>query len=61
LEDPDIDGRVIFKWIFRKWDVGHGLDQAGSGWGQVAGRCECGSEVSGSIQCREFLDWLRTG
>ena len=20
LDDPDIDGRIIFKWIFRKWD-----------------------------------------
>ena len=22
LEDPGADGRVIFRWIFRKWDVG---------------------------------------
>jgi len=22
LEDPGIDGRIIFRWIFRKWDVG---------------------------------------
>jgi hypothetical protein len=21
LEDPDVDGRVILRWIFRKWDV----------------------------------------
>ena len=21
LEDPGIDGRVIFRWIFRKWGV----------------------------------------
>jgi len=21
LEDPDIDGSVIFRWIFGKWDV----------------------------------------
>jgi hypothetical protein len=20
-----VDGRIIFKWIFEKWDVGHGL------------------------------------
>jgi hypothetical protein len=22
LEDPGLDGRIIFRWIFRKWDVG---------------------------------------
>ena len=22
LGDPDIDGRTILRWIFRKWDVG---------------------------------------
>ena len=22
LEDPAIDGRIILRWIFRKWDVG---------------------------------------
>jgi len=22
LGDPDIDGRLILRWIFRKWDVG---------------------------------------
>jgi hypothetical protein len=21
LGDPDVDGRIILKWIFRKWDV----------------------------------------
>jgi len=26
LEDPGLDGRIIFKWIFRKWDPGNGLD-----------------------------------
>jgi len=31
LEDPDVEGIIILKWIFRKWDVGHGLDRAGSG------------------------------
>jgi hypothetical protein len=29
LGDPDVDGRVIFRWIFRKWDLGYGLDLAG--------------------------------
>jgi len=22
LEDPNVDGRIILRWIFRKWDVG---------------------------------------
>jgi hypothetical protein len=22
LENPGIDGRIILRWIFRKWDVG---------------------------------------
>ena len=28
LGDPDVDGRIILRWIFRKWDVGNGLDRA---------------------------------
>jgi len=26
LEDPGVDGRIILRRIFRKWDEGHGLD-----------------------------------
>jgi hypothetical protein len=35
---------------------GYGLDWAGSGYRRVAGNCECGKELSGSIKCGEFLD-----
>ena len=31
LGDPGIDGRIILRWIFRKWDGEHGLVRAGSG------------------------------
>jgi hypothetical protein len=24
--DPDVDGRIILRWIFRKFDLGYGLD-----------------------------------
>ena len=26
LEYPGVDGRIILRWIFRKWDEGHALD-----------------------------------
>jgi len=56
LGDAGVDGRIILRLIFRKWDV---EVWTGSSWlskGQVAGTCECGNEPSGSIKCGEFLD-----
>ena len=32
------------------------MDGVGPGYGEVAGTCECGNELSGSIKCGEFLD-----
>jgi len=26
LEGPGIDGKIILRWILRKWDAGDGLD-----------------------------------
>jgi hypothetical protein len=26
LEDPGVDGRIILRWIFRKWNGEHGLE-----------------------------------
>jgi len=31
LGRPRHRGRITLRWIFRKWDVEYGLDQAGSG------------------------------
>ena len=39
LEDPGVDGRIILRWISRKWDVGiwTGLDwsRIGTGGGRL--------------------------
>jgi hypothetical protein len=56
MEDPGVDGRIILKWIFERFDVGHRLYLSGSGQGQVAGSCVYGYEPSGSIKCAEFRE-----
>jgi len=54
LGDPGVDGRIILRWFFRKWDVGV---WTGSNWLRVrTGTCECGDEPSVYMECREFLD-----
>jgi hypothetical protein len=30
-EDAGVDGKIILRWIFRKWGLEYGLDWAGSG------------------------------
>jgi hypothetical protein len=51
LEKPGVNGMDL-------QEVGFGgMDQAGSGEGQVTGTCECGNELSGSInEMRGILD-----
>jgi len=49
------EGKIILKWILKKWD---GVAWTGLIWlrcRQVAGTCECGNEPSGSIKCGEFF------
>jgi len=53
--DPDVDGRIILRWILGKWE-GWRLDGVGSRQGQMVGTCEYDDELSGSIKCGEFLD-----
>ena len=56
MKDPGVDGRIILKWNFEKWDGGHGLDRSGPDQGRVAHSCECGNELSGYIKCGESLE-----
>jgi hypothetical protein len=56
LEDLGVEGRIILKWIFRKWDR-----EAWTGliWLRIVtggGHFECGNGPSGYIKCGEFLD-----
>jgi hypothetical protein len=51
-----VDGRIILKWIFMKWDGGA---WTGFIWFRLETggcSCECGNEPSGSIKRGEFLD-----
>jgi hypothetical protein len=56
LEDPGLGGRIILKWILKRWDWGMDLTDLARDKGQVAGCCECGDEPLSSIKCREFID-----
>ena len=58
LGDPDIVGRIIIRWIFRKSDVGVRPGLSLNRIGHVARNCECGNEPLGSIKCGAFLDYV---
>ena len=55
LGDLGVDGRIVLKWILKNGMRRHGLDYSVSGWGQLAGTCECGNEHSDFIKCREYF------
>jgi len=52
LGDRGVDGRIILRCFFRRWDVGV---WTGFCWLRI-GKDECSNEPWGSIKCREFLD-----
>jgi hypothetical protein len=50
LRDLDVDGRIILKWILKKWSV--------TMWIGFCGWCEHENKFSGSIKTGKFPDWL---
>jgi hypothetical protein len=54
--DPDVDGRIILRWIFRKWKV-----VVGTGWSWLRiGTGEYGDEPSDFKNAGNFLTSCRT-
>jgi len=56
LGDPGVDGRIILRWIFRKWELGAWTRSSWLRIGTCGGTCDCGNEPSGPIKCGEFVD-----
>ena len=61
LEERGVDGRIILKWICKKWDRGamQGIDLAHDrdSWRALVNAV---MNLRGSIKCGEFPDQLRT-
>ena len=49
FEKLGVDGKIILKWIFKKWDGA--WTECKSEQEQVAGCSECSNEPPGSIEC----------
>lgn len=59
MDDLVVDGKIVVKLIFKKWD-----GEARTGLfclrkGQEDSGCECGNERSCSTKCQAFLDHMR--
>jgi hypothetical protein len=53
-------GRIILKFIFKKWNGGrHGLGLYSSWEGQLAGSCGHGNESLGSVKCEKYINYIR--
>jgi hypothetical protein len=56
-ERRGVDGRIILRWIFRKWDV-RGMDWIGVAQDRDRWRALVNAVMNlrGSIKCEELLD-----
>lgn len=55
LQYIGVDERILLKWVFSKCAGGHKMEWSDSGQGQVGFYCECGDEISGSVNADNFL------
>jgi len=55
-QDPGADGRIILKWICRKWDGGTCIGLIWLRIGRVGGISKRSNNTSGFTKCEEFLD-----
>jgi hypothetical protein len=56
LKEPGVDGRILLKWIFERFDGGMDriiLDQARDKWRALVNAV---MNLRGSIKCGEFLE-----
>jgi len=58
LRDPGVDGKIILRRIFDKWDVGVWTESSLLRIGM--GDWHLCNEPSSSIKCEEFIDYLKT-
>jgi len=56
LEDPDIDIRIIFRWIFRNWNEGKGRTDMTPHRDRWLALINAVIKPSGYTTCGEFLD-----
>jgi hypothetical protein len=56
LENLELDGRIILKWVLRKWDMGACTGSICLRIGTAGCIYKCGNATSGSIKCGKFLD-----
>ena len=56
MEDPGVDGRIILRWIFRKWDVGAWTGLIWLRMGRGGENLLIRNGTSGSIKYGEFVD-----
>jgi hypothetical protein len=56
LKNLGVDGRIILKWNFKKWDGEYGWIDLTQDRDRSWVTCECRNELPGSVKCGEFLD-----